>query len=90
VVGTGSAVSPVTLCLSAQGLGTTDPTIAPPSTVQSFPVSRWAWFYDRCPLGSFISRSEPGRLAQCSDRCLSPPGFPRVPLQRRSRLVDPC
>jgi hypothetical protein len=37
VVGTGSAVSPVTLCLSAQGLGTTDPTIAPPSTVQSFP-----------------------------------------------------
>jgi hypothetical protein len=33
MVGTGSAVSPVILCLSAQGLGTTDPTIMPPLTV---------------------------------------------------------
>ena len=32
VVGTGSAVRPLTLS-SAQGLGTTDPMIAPPSTV---------------------------------------------------------
>jgi hypothetical protein len=33
MVGTGSAVSPVIFCLSALGLGTTDPTIMPPSTV---------------------------------------------------------
>lgn len=33
MVGTGSAVSPVIFCLSAQGVGTTDPTIAPPLTV---------------------------------------------------------
>jgi hypothetical protein len=37
VAGTGSAVRPFCLCLSAQRLGSTDPTIAPPSTVQSFP-----------------------------------------------------
>jgi hypothetical protein len=37
VVGTGSAVSPVILCLSARGLGKTDPTIMPPSTVKAFP-----------------------------------------------------
>ena len=33
VVGNGSAVSPITFCLSAQGLSITDPTIVPPSTV---------------------------------------------------------
>jgi hypothetical protein len=33
VVGTGSAVSPIIFCLSAQGVGITDPTIMPPSTV---------------------------------------------------------
>ena len=33
VVGAGSAVSPFTFCLSAQGPGKTDPTIMPPSTV---------------------------------------------------------
>jgi hypothetical protein len=33
VVGTGSAVSPITFCLPAQGLGKTDPTIVPPLTV---------------------------------------------------------
>ena len=33
VVGTGSAVSPITFCLSAQDLGRTDPTIMPPLTV---------------------------------------------------------
>jgi hypothetical protein len=33
VVGTGSAVSPIIFCLSAQGLATTDPTIMPPLTV---------------------------------------------------------
>ena len=33
VVGTGSAVSPITFCLSAQGLGKTDPTIMPPLMV---------------------------------------------------------
>jgi hypothetical protein len=33
MVGTGSAVSPVIFCLAAQGFGTTDPTIVPPSTV---------------------------------------------------------
>jgi hypothetical protein len=33
MTGTGSAVRPLHLCLSAQGLGSTDPTIAPPSTV---------------------------------------------------------
>jgi hypothetical protein len=33
MVWTGSAVSPITFCLSAQGLGITDPTIVPPSTV---------------------------------------------------------
>ena len=27
-----------------------------------------------------------GLLVRCSDRCPSPPGFPRVPLQRRSRV----
>ena len=32
VVGTGSAVSPVILCLSAQGIDDTDPTISSPST----------------------------------------------------------
>ena len=33
MVGTGSAVRPVTLCLSALGPGETDPTITPPMTV---------------------------------------------------------
>ena len=33
MVGTGSAVSPIIFCLSAQGLGITDPTIMPPLTV---------------------------------------------------------
>jgi hypothetical protein len=33
VVGTGSAVSPVIFCLSAQGLGKTDATIMPPLMV---------------------------------------------------------
>lgn len=33
VAGTGSAVSPIIFCLSAQGLGIIDPTIVPPSTV---------------------------------------------------------
>jgi hypothetical protein len=33
MVGTGSAVSPIIFCLSAQGSGMTDPTIVPPSTV---------------------------------------------------------
>jgi hypothetical protein len=33
MVGTGSPVSPINFCLSAQGFGTTDPTILPPSTV---------------------------------------------------------
>ena len=33
MVGTGSAVSPLNFCLSAQVIGETDPTIMPPSTV---------------------------------------------------------
>jgi hypothetical protein len=33
MVGTGSAASPFTFCLSAQDFGTTDPTIVPPLTV---------------------------------------------------------
>jgi len=33
MVGTGSAVSPIIFCLSAQDLGITDPTIVPPLTV---------------------------------------------------------
>jgi len=33
MVGTGSAVSPIIFCLSAQDLGTTDPTIVPPLMV---------------------------------------------------------
>jgi hypothetical protein len=32
-------------------LGSTNPTIAPPSTVQSFPVSRRAWIIDRARFG---------------------------------------
>lgn len=33
-------MNPITFCLSAQGLGMTDPMIMPPLTVQSFPLLR--------------------------------------------------
>ena len=49
-------LAPFPLCLSAQGVGKTDPTIVPPSTVYSFSVSRRAWFSDRARFG----RSFPG------------------------------
>jgi hypothetical protein len=57
VVGTGSAVSPVfpSACLR-RVTGKTDPTIVPPSTVYSVPVSCQAWFSDRARFG----RSFPG------------------------------
>jgi hypothetical protein len=51
-----------------------------------FRLSR-AWINDPARLRSFIAKSEPDRLVRCSDRCPSPPGFPRVPLQRRSRAA---
>jgi hypothetical protein len=59
MVGTGSAVSPFSLRLSGKGLGSTDPTIAPPLTVQSFAVSRRAWISDLARFG----RSVPGVLS---------------------------
>jgi hypothetical protein len=52
VVGTGGAVRPFTLCLSAQGPRCTDPTIAPAFDGLKISVSRRAKFIDRSLLGS--------------------------------------
>src|SRR5436189_5407028 len=52
VVGTGGAVRPFTLCLSAQGPRWTDPTIAPAFDGLKIPVSRRVRFIDRSLLGS--------------------------------------
>jgi hypothetical protein len=51
VVGTGSAVSPLTSACLRRVAGKTDPTIVPPSTVLSFSVSRRALFSDRARFG---------------------------------------
>src|SRR5690348_268146 len=47
VVGTGGAVRPLTLCLSAQGRRWTDPTIAPAFDGLKISVSREVEFSDR-------------------------------------------
>jgi len=52
VVGTGGAVRPFTLCLSAQGPRWTDPTIAPAFDGLGIPVSRRVTFIDRSLLRS--------------------------------------
>lgn len=58
MVGTGSAVSPVSpLLVCARVSGTTDPTIVPSRRSKGISVSRQAWFYDRACFG----RSFPGR-----------------------------
>jgi hypothetical protein len=57
VVGTGGAVRPLTLCLSAQGPRWTDPTIAPAFDGLKISVSRRVTFIDRSLLGSFILRT---------------------------------
>jgi hypothetical protein len=84
VVGTGGAVRPVTLCLSAQGSRSTDPTIAPAfDGLKYFRLSRGK-FIDRSPLGSsFLGPPEEG-----FNRCLSPPEFPHCPTLRGLRGAD--
>jgi hypothetical protein len=57
VVGTGGAVRPLTLCLSAQGPRCTDPTVAPAFDGLKISVSRRVAFNDRSLLGSFILRT---------------------------------
>ena len=85
VVGTGSAVRPVTLCLSAQGSRhDRSNDRATLDGLKLFRLAR-AWFSDLCPLWSFGSRRGPSVVARCSDRCPSPPGFPRLPTLLRSR-----
>src|SRR5207244_8261708 len=75
VVGTGGAVRPFTLCLSAQGPRWTDPTIAPAFDGVKISVSRRVSFIDRSPLGSsFLGPRNEG-----FNRCLSPPGFRSAP-----------
>jgi hypothetical protein len=63
VVGTGGAVRPVTLCLSAQGLRWTDPTIAP-----AFDGLK----YSRLSQGKFIDHSLLGSSLRTSQREVQP------------------
>ena len=75
MVGTGGAVRPFTLCLSAQGPRWTDPTIAPAFDGLKISVSRRVTFIDRSPLrSSFL-----GPRNERFNRCLSPPGFRSAP-----------
>jgi hypothetical protein len=81
VVGTGGAVRPFTLCLSAQGCRCTDPTIAPAFDGLKISVSRRATFIDR----SLLRSSFLGPRNERFNRCLSPPGFPQCPTVREVR-----
>ncbi len=81
MVGTGGAVRPITLCLSAQGPRCTDPTIATAFDGLKIPVSRRAKFIDR----SLLRSSFPGPRNEGFNRCLSPPGFPECPTVRGLR-----
>src|SRR6266513_532977 len=84
VVGTGGAVRPVTLCLSAQGTRCTGPTIAPALDGLKISVSRRVSFTDRSLLrSSFLGPRDEG-----FNRCLSPPGFPHCPSVRGLRCAD--
>jgi hypothetical protein len=85
VVGTGSAIRPITpLLVCAGSWRDRSDDRATLDGLKLFRLAR-AWISDRAQLGSFSPKSEPDRLVRCTDRCPSPPGFPRVPLQRRSR-----
>ena len=75
VVGTGGAVRPLTLCLSAQGPRWTDPTIAPAFDGLKISVSRRVSFTDR----SLLRSSFLGPRNEGFNRCLSPPGFRGAP-----------
>jgi len=75
VVGTGGAVRPVTLCLSAQGPRWTDPTIAPAFDGLKISVSRRVTFIDR----SLLRSSFLGPRNERFNRRLSPPGFRSAP-----------
>jgi hypothetical protein len=75
VVGTGGAVRPVTLCLSAQGSRWTDPTIAPAFDGLKYSVSRRVTFIDHSLLGSSFLGPRNVRFS----RRLSPPGFRSAP-----------
>jgi hypothetical protein len=75
VVGTGGAVRPFTLCLSAQGPRWTDPTIAPTFDGLKISVSHRVTFIDR----SLLRSSFLGPRSEGFNRRLSPPGFPQCP-----------
>jgi hypothetical protein len=75
VVGTGGAVRPVTLCLSAQGPRWTDPTIAPAFDGLKYSRLSQGQFIDHSLLGSSFLGPRNVRF----NRCLSPPGFRSAP-----------
>jgi hypothetical protein len=75
VVGTGGAVRPLTLCLSAQGARWTDPTIAPAFDGLKISVSRRVSFSDR----SLLRSSFLGPRNEGFNRRLSPSGFRSAP-----------
>ena len=75
MVGTGGAVRPLTLCLSAQGPRWTDPTIAPAFDGLKISVSRRFSFIDR----SLLRSSFLGPRNEGFNRRLSPPGFRSAP-----------
>src|SRR5207253_9701642 len=81
VVGTGGAVRPLTLCLSAQGPRWTHPTIAAAFDGLKISVSRRVSFIDRSPLGSSFL----GPRSEGFNRRLSPPEFPQCPTVRELR-----
>jgi hypothetical protein len=81
VVGTGGAVRPLTLCLSAQGPRWTDPTIAPAFDGLKISVSGRVTFIDR----SLLRSSFPGPRNERFNRRLSPPEFPQCPTIRGLR-----
>jgi hypothetical protein len=71
VVGTGGAVRPFTLCLSAQGPRCTDPPIAPAFDGLKISVSRRVSFIDR----SLLRSSFLGPRSEGFNQRLSPPVF---------------
>src|SRR6266508_5453425 len=81
VVGTGGAVRPFTLCLSAQDHRWTDPTISPAFDGLKISVSRRVTFIDR----SLLRSSFLGPRNEGFNRRLSPPGFPQCPTVRGLR-----
>src|SRR6266566_2163739 len=84
VVGTGGAVRPFTLCLSAQGPRWTEPTIAPAFDGLKYSRLSQGKFIDRSLLGSSFLGPREERF----NRCLSPPGFPQCPTVRGLRGAD--